>query len=185
MWQFFGLSQKRRLVADEIKTMTDIEGLTVVLIDMQGRFVENLRGRVRREIISAQQQVISACAERDIPIVILEYDKFYGKHESTILCLTKMLETVPRKTTIMKFDDDGFIGTGLNEVLEEFSTESLLLMGINADACVFETARSAVDLVYKIITSEKLIASKGLSTIQSECKEWYMQNGCLIEARAS
>ena len=185
MWQLhrlFRFFQKKPapVTTDEIEALMDLEGLTVVLIDMQAPFVRRVRKRVRARIISTQQQVISACIERDVPIVVLEY----VNHGRTIHKLREVLERVPRKVFITKSNDDGFEEDGLREALEVFGNKTLLLMGVNADACVLKTAKSAVDLGYRVQTSENLIASGNSIIFHLNYKEWYLQNGCFIKATA-
>ncbi len=146
----------------------------VLLIDMQDRFVGKLKTNVRTKLIEAQLQVIRDCANRNIPVIILEY---HGR-EKTISKLADDLDAIERKTVICKPCDDGFKRTRLDETLRYIGARSLLLMGINAHACVLETAQSAVKKGYKVITSEDLIADAYHDEILDEGREWYEANGC-------
>lgn len=152
-----------------------LEAPAVVLIDMQTDFVENLLESVRRSLIPAQVDVLGQCAERDIPVIVLE---FYG-HGNTIKPVRKALKRVRRKKFITKYTDDGFDGTGLKAVLDSSDVKSLLLIGINAHACVLATAESGILLGYKVRTSEVLIADGNEYEIKPGAREWYVENGCL------
>jgi len=160
----------------EIDIVRHTKNLTVVLIDMQKYYTSNLTKKEYRKIVSAQKQVIIACVEFNVPIVVLEYDS----RGSTIPSLSKELELHQRTTIIKKPQDDGFVKTNLDDVLKDLDSRPLLLMGVNASGCVLKTAVTAVSLEYKVLTSENLIADKRFETISHTCQKWFSENGCFI-----
>lgn len=148
---------------------------TAVLIDMQSGFVGGLRRGALPRILKSQIKVLGQCVEENIPTVVLEY----RGHGKTIDELAAVLSQVPRTRTIIKSNDDGFENTTLHKTLRSWGSQNLLLMGINAEACVKETAQSALRLNYAIATSSKLIA--GMSHHDKEdCIPWYSENGTLV-----
>lgn len=155
------------------------ESLAVVLVDMQPYFTAHLLGEVMQKTVREQERIIRACVAEDMPLIVLEYEGC-GK---TIESLEEEIRKVPRVTVINKGWDDGFRGTNLDAVLTCLGATSLLFMGINGNACVFGTARSAVRLGYKIFTSENLIADGQSASLWSikESREWYVLNGVFCE----
>ncbi|MFA6408432.1 MAG: isochorismatase family protein [Candidatus Paceibacterota bacterium] len=154
-------------------------GLTAVLVDMQKGFIrENSHARLRK-IISAQIDVIrGVCVSHDIPLIVLEY-RGQGR---TLEELEVEISCVKRVVRLIKRVNDGFYDGKLEEVLHRFRTGRLLLMGINASFCVMETAGTAIELGYEIVTAHTLTTN---TTSCSASKEsdisnalgWYERNG--------
>ncbi|TSC62985.1 MAG: hypothetical protein Athens041674_356 [Parcubacteria group bacterium Athens0416_74] len=157
---------------------TGLEKPGVVLIDMQPDFVSGLREYVTARVVHMQKLVLAECARLDIPAVALEY----RRHGATIPELAAALERVPRRNLIVKTNDDGFHGTDLKSVLTRFDVRSPVLMGINAHACVLQTADSGLRHGFAVKTSEDIIADQGSSGIYYSAKRWYEVNGCLLKA---
>ncbi|HET9172551.1 MAG TPA: cysteine hydrolase family protein [Actinospica sp.] len=55
-------------------------------------------------------------------------------------------ELVVRKTK-----DDGFVGTGLNELLHRYDVDRLIVCGVQSEMCVGATARGALERGYRVI----------------------------------
>ena len=79
---------------------------------------------------------------------------------------------------IEKQYNDGFSGTDLKDTLEKMGAKRLLLMGINSDSCVRETADSALKFGFKIVTSKDVIASRNTNGIF-----WYKRNGGVLPVK--
>lgn len=172
---------QRRIASGAMTPFDHFQGLDkpgVVLIDMQPDFVAGLREYVTARIVHMQQHVLDECARLDIPVVVLEY----RKQGATIPELAAALERVQRRRLIEKPDDDGFCRTELNDVLTGFDVRSLVLMGINAHACVLKTAASGLSNGFVVKTSEDVIADEGRSGIFYDAKRWYENHGCLLKA---
>ena len=152
----------------------------VVLIDMQSRFIEQLKGGVAEHLMTAQLQVLAHCAARDIPLVVLEYDGF----GLTVEPLQGAIRRVLRHTFVVKGTDDGFNTCQLYGVLQAYEAETILFMGINAEACVRDTAASALRHGYHIVTAEALIASACRARVRRSAFVWYKRNGVLFRGAA-
>lgn len=148
----------------------------VILVDMQCHFIGQIRHSAKSSLIKNQQRILQSCQENDIPICVLEY---IGSGE-TISRLAKKLKCVPRVRTIKKCHDDGFRDTELDRVLENWGVSNILLMGINAEYCVKETAKSALKHGYRIMTAPGLISGSAQHD-PTDCIEWYTRNGTLIQ----
>ncbi|MDB5225694.1 MAG: hypothetical protein JWL87_646 [Candidatus Adlerbacteria bacterium] len=129
--------------------------LAVLLIHMQKKFVSNLAKTTAPRLIRAQKRLIRACAEKDVPLVIVEY----ARRGPTIEALQEEIKKVPRVHRIKGRHDDGFQDSALHETLQTLGATELLLMGINASSCVLDTATTAIDIhMYKVVTVGELLA---------------------------
>jgi nicotinamidase-related amidase len=153
----------------------DSKNLVVLLIDMQDFYIDS---EEKKGLIPNQISVLEVCRGKDIPVIVVEYD---GCGETTSSLLEKIKEIPsPNVYKITKSSDNAFNRSELHDLLIKLEAETLLLMGINACACVFLTASNAVQLGYKIITSEGLIAGFCLSCRKGDESgryEWYKKNG--------
>lgn len=164
--------------------------LAVLLIDMHDSFLKEVAEEEREREIPYQLDVLNYCKDNNIPVIVLEYE-LYGE---TVPVLKKKVDSLPVKEYITKSYDDGFfklkpnikpfqsygrptklhdddfLKTELEDKLRAYGVDSILLMGINASGCVLKTAKSAVKLGFKIITSKDLIADP----------DWHVTGGIII-----
>lgn len=149
----------------------------VILVDMQETFVKNLRDGEADRIIPKQLEVLNYCNQFDIPVVVLEMRRWeFGETIDVLI-------TEARKNfkfhLIGKVYDDGFESTKLHTHLKKLGIKKVFLMGINADFCVIETARGAIDRGYKIITSKEVISGQSHHSPDNSIG-WFSSNGnCL------
>ncbi|WP_405899870.1 cysteine hydrolase [Streptomyces sp. NBC_00727] len=61
------------------------------------------------------------------------------------------VEPGPRESVIRKIRDDGFADTDLGAVLTEAGVESLAVCGVMSEMCVQATARTALELGYRVV----------------------------------
>ncbi len=160
----------------ELKPKTTLDKVdAVILVDMQKKFVPDIRKGRAEVIIRKQQEVIRACAEKDVPIVVLEYD-CCGK---TIKALKRELRKVPRVLYLKKYHDSGFIGTVLGELLFTWNARTLLLMGVNAQCCVRSTASDALRHGFTVVTAPDLISGTEYHDPHDDIR-WYQKNGSIL-----
>lgn len=146
----------------------------VLLIDMQPYFIDTDE---KKDLIPKQVSVLNA--SHDIPVIVVEYDG-KGRTEDQ---LNEVIRANHRNNhyTIIKSSDDAFTEAGLSKVLKEVQAKSLVLMGINACACVFRTAKSAVKKGYRIFISEDLIAGYCYRCDEEERRAWYREHSVYME----
>lgn len=158
--------------------MISKKGLVVILIDMQRHFLKLISDTKTLKIVAKQKQMIEFCIVNDIPLITLEYNDA----GETIPELKEQTKSVPRNIVIIKPDNDGFIYTNLHEKLKEMKAETLLLMGVYAEACVLATAMGAVKRKYKVITCKELMdgAANSLDRNFFRAVQWYKKNGKLF-----
>ena len=151
---------------------TDIEGLAVLLMDMQYYYVDT---REKKNLIPNQIAVIEFCADKNIPVVVI---KFAGCGP-IVKRLKDAVKKLPQENVlwVKKYYINGFHYTHLHEKLQAKNIRTLILMGVNAGLCVHVAGMSAIRLGYKIITSSDLIADYNGSSVSPE---WYIQNGIYV-----
>jgi nicotinamidase-related amidase len=154
-----------------------MSGLGVLLIDMQEDFLIEIDETERQKMIEQQKKILHACSLLDIPVIILEY----SNHGSTIEDLQKCLDSVVRTSTITKPRNDGFVRTKLDKQLRQLGVGKLLLMGVNASACVASTGKGGKRYGYEIITSLDLIADPP-DWEHNKSQDWYEENGLLAHS---
>jgi nicotinamidase-related amidase len=142
-----------------------------MIIDMQGCFVDDLYAVDKALLVESQTAILAYCAQEDIPVICVELIGCDG----TIGPLKRVLKTVPRAHTVRKIHTDSFSNSQVHETLQGFGAKKLLLMGLNASACVLATAKSAVRHGYPVITAENLIANPR-SCCGSKSRDWYQAN---------
>ena len=155
--------------------MVPTEGLAVCLIDMQTVHVMRLDSAVLYRLIQNQIKIIRVCAELDLPLFVLEADK-YGP---TLDELAQEIRKVKRCERIIKFYNDGFEGDILHDRLQVFGIKNFFATGINASYCVHETSRSAVDRGYNLYSADRAIADCNCASCRTFEKKraWYRRSG--------
>lgn len=179
VWHFIKIAIKVFIFPDDAdRTRERINpaidtGLTVVMVDMQEYFLSDLSKERVAKLIRHQKKVLEYCLKHDIPVVVLEY-AYCG---STIPELRKLVKKLRRKRFFLKQCDDGFesvIGS-LHDILQEWQTGKLIFMGVNATVCVRQTAESAKDKGYQVLTSPRLVEDSERG--KGSSMKWYVRNG--------
>ncbi len=156
-----------------------LDGLSLVLVDMQEYFLESFKKDVREELISNQLNFLKRMEKTEIPLAILEY----SGEGSTVEPLLSQAKLFQRNYFIEKSYNDGFEGTNLREKLHEWHTRSILLMGVNANFCVKETAESAREEGFGIVTSIELIGDHTVPICTYA--GWFQRNGVYFPSYAN
>lgn len=151
----------------------------VLLIDMQPTFVGQLRRGAAERIIPHQLRTIRRCAEKDIPLVIVEYRQI--EPESTLELLREAAADVPRRVTVVKDWDNAFADTDLATRLERWGTSTVFLMGINATACVRATANGARNRKIGVATSPNVIAGRHAHPEDDDIG-WFARAGSVVDS---
>lgn len=146
----------------------------LIVVDMQRTFLDNLDSKYREKLISNIVELLTLANKKKIPLIKLEYDIVGVPFVGTIDSIGSLFAPASSKTFV-KENSSGFTKTNLHEYLQSLGIQEIILAGINANACVQDTAISALNRKYKVTTSFGLIASVwsgDLSFSRSNLK-WY------------
>jgi nicotinamidase-related amidase len=154
----------------------------VIIIDMQDFFLKNFPVSISNELIENQKHVINLCLKKKMPFVLLEYKAggiFRGK---TILKLEKIVKDSV-KEIIVKESNSGFTDTDLDKTLRNLNVGTVLLMGLNANGCIQDTAIGAIHRRYKVVTSAGIIASSSRKdlALSKRNERWFKKNTHFFE----
>ena len=147
---------------------------------MQMKFIQNDIEKV--EIIPNQISVLKFCVAKQIPVVVFEY----LENGITIKEINDVLKKKKDAQVyyLQKKYDDAFYNPTLSKILKSFATKTILIMGINAGFCVYETTKTAIKKGYQVTTSKDLIAGYKSPKEKSPCPcvSWYKKNTIFFDS---
>lgn len=152
-------------------------GVSALVIDMQPTYLDLIRLPERTALIESQLEMLNIFAEERIPVMAIEY---VGR-EKTSEFLRPAIEAVPQHKYLEKVADDGFDRTSLTELLLDWHTERLVIMGVLASCCVLTTAQSAVENGFEIYVARQLIADTQKLEYDRDGLDWLRTNGVFTE----
>ena len=154
--------------------------IAVVLIDMQAFFLKDFSSSVRNTLIKNQSYVIKICVAKKLPFIVLEYKTNGISRGKIIKSLDREIKN-GHKDIFIKENNSGFAQTKLESILKESGIKTLLLMGVNANGCVQDTAIGALHRGFNVVTSEGLIASSSRNDLElsKRNRDWYLKNTIL------
>ena len=158
------------------------KGLAVILIDMQDFFLNNFSSATRNYLINEQSKILDLCVNENIPLVVFEYKAGGVNRGKTTPKLEKKIRKISQEI-IIKENNSAFTKTHLDKILKGLKVKRILLMGINANGCVQDTAIAAIHRGYKVITSSELMASASVGKLGLSKRniKWYAENTDLFE----
>lgn len=163
-------------------------GIVAIVVDMQEVYVngrtelngfadvngcsvsKGIREGAKEEIVPRQQAILRQCADYNIPVINIEYKP--SRHGDTIPEIQEYLDALPTYYTMIKFHDNAFEDSPLDELLTLMGAHTLVLMGVNAEACVKETTMGAMRHKYQVMTSGEVLAGKESHSRDNGAK-WY------------
>jgi nicotinamidase-related amidase len=150
--------------------------LVVLLIDMQKTFVNN---KEKKALIPRQIEILRACKNAGVPLIVVEY-KDEGETLEPIKKEFAEFESIHKITKPL---DDAFVGTMLEDLLQKIGAQKLLVMGVNACKCVYDTVSHAIQLGYEVALSNDLIAGycNGPGCEPEFRQDWYRKNTHFFE----
>jgi|APSaa5957512622_1039677.scaffolds.fasta_scaffold39586_2 nicotinamidase-related amidase len=152
------------------------ERVAGVVIDMQGESYLNGHdsGSVDK-MVQSQISVLDYFASNNIPVVNFR-NRFQLKDTGPVL--PEILEVVGKNSkpkNLVKESNSGFTNSLFEDHLSECNRDHLILMGVNAYACVKETAEDALKKGYRFSVSWDLVGNpKNIS--QYDSFSWFFWN---------
>ncbi len=160
----------------------NLKNLAVIIVDMQDFFLKNFNTDIKRKLISNQIEIIDFCVKNKVPFIITEYKCrgiFRGKTINKIQSKLKEVKT----QKIIKLHNSGFTKTNLDQILNDLKIKKLLIIGINANACVQDTTIGARHRGYKIFVSKGVMAcsSRKDFELSKRNEKWFEKNTTLFK----
>lgn len=132
----------------------------ILVVDMQDYFLRAFKEGSREELIENHVDLLIEANEKSIPVAAVKYGN--GPNMQFTEAILETIEEMRTKEIIIKNGDDSFYNTSLERVLRTWSSNSLIIGGVNANACVKDTAETAkkkvtVSQVQKIFLVKDLL----------------------------
>ena len=143
-----------------------MEKPAVVIIDMQTFYMEGIPHI--DTIVENQQRVIRQCLRQGLPMAVLEY----GGESKTVTELVSLVDLSSFKGYFTKVCDDGFTNFDFVFHLGLWKRMSILFMGVDAGYCVLDTAKSAYNWGYDVLSAECLIGGN-----VDKARPWFLEKG--------
>ncbi len=115
----------------------------VIIVDMQKFFLNNFTPKNRGLLIANQIEVIKLCVKKKLPFIIFEY-KCRGIFRGKLISQINNIIKNSYRETLIKESNSGFTKTNLDSILKNLKIKNILIMGINANGCVQDTAIGAI-----------------------------------------
>lgn len=140
----------------------DTSKFAVVIVDMQPTFLGKILEGEKTDLIRNQLALLERCLLSDIPVIAFEgQDERDINYVETIPELKSRIKQLKRKQFFEKEHYDGFTYyPEVDKQLTSWGVKTLCFTGINAMACVMETADGALNQGYRILTAEDLLADR-------------------------
>lgn len=154
----------------------------LIIVDMQDFFLQHFSPATKKELIENQLKIIDLCIKNNLPIVALEY-KCRGVFRGETINVLKKRIAKAQSVTIIKERNSGFTQTNLEEVLKNLKVKNIILMGVNANGCVQDTAIGAIHRGYQVITSFGIMASASRKDmcLSKKNEDWFIKNTFYFE----
>ncbi len=151
--------------------------VAVVVVDMQSFFLKNVNHLVKVKLLKNQSEILIWSSKNKMPTIFLEYGDegiSRGKTNSVLINSSDGKFT----SSLVKNSNSGFTGTNLDKVLNNFGVSKIILMGINANGCVQDTAIGAIRRNYQVCTADGIIANSHCldMNLSVKNKKWYQEN---------
>jgi len=171
------ISKLKRIVTGQVQEKLvnyKCKNLSILLIDVQSGFTDDLNKKDLDEILTAEKVILQEAIKYSIPVAVLEFKGEY----STLPVLRKLIARTKHKY-IRKIKNDGFTTIQLDKKLQYWQTKKIIVTGLNANYCVRSTVNSGMKK-YQMISSIDLVNSieehKNKSSDHLEGLNWLKQN---------
>lgn len=159
------------------------KNVALILVDMQDFFLKNFSPVIKRNLITRQGYVIDLCIRKNVPLIVLEYKAGGIDRGKTTPALEQKIRKA-KQEIIIKENNSGFTKTTLHEILKGLGIKEIVLMGVNANGCVQDTAIGALHRGYKVVTCLETMASASRkdAELSKRNRDWFRSNTTLLES---
>ena len=127
----------------------------LIVVDVQAAFVLGPRAVVGAEPLVENIRLLLCRARATGALVIhLQNDGADGAPDEPGTAgweLALPVQMGDTELVVRKTKDDGFVGTGLKELLHRYDVDRLVVCGVQSEMCVGATARGALERGYRVV----------------------------------
>ncbi|MFA6460793.1 MAG: isochorismatase family protein [Candidatus Woesearchaeota archaeon] len=145
----------------------------VTIVDMQDEFLSNLSSEDVERMVDNQLRVLDRCRDASLSVGVLEYDRL----GTTLSSLKRAVNKIHSSRYFIKVHDDGFSDDQFRRWMKGTKDQPVLLMGVNASACLVITAYSGYGYGHKPVTAECLIGDEFGLTRLLRTGAWFERYG--------
>lgn len=175
-----------------------VEPQCLILVDLQRSFVEGETAVPRTvELLKAARVQLKNARRAGAVVVHLQNDGTAATLDEPGTWEWELLLTPePTEVVIRKSEDCGFTGTNLEDVLQARGVTDISICGLMSEMCVAATARTAVQLGYRVVLAHDSHATYPVpaygpdedgvpAELAARVAEWSLGDSILIPARGT
>lgn len=133
--------------------MLNTDDTLILIIDIQEKLVNMLEDK---SITAKAAKLLKAARILDVPVIITEqYPKGLGATVEELKQETTDKTVFFEKTAMSALQEPGF-----KELLQEYNRKNILVCGIEAHVCVYQTISDLINIGYKTEVMQDIIASR-------------------------
>lgn len=157
----------------------DTSQFGVVIVDMQLGYLNRLTPQSKEFLIQNHLDFLKQSRKFDIPLIVFEcQDSRSVNYHGTIPILREEIKKSRRYAFFEKEHEDGITYyLGPQNKITEWNLETLCITGVNAAACVMETAEGALNQDCKILTAINLIGDRLGEGGITHAEKWFKEKG--------
>jgi len=158
------------------KPVPQVRVPAVMVVDMQTMFLNQLATHVREKLVTAHERLLRVCAEKDIPVIVAELER-YGE---TAPDVRQLLKSVPRVDRVTKPGNSVFSANETLTLLSGYGANTIILCGVNASFCVWETAKDARTGGYYVAVDADCMLDTQENRLPEKVRRKYSREGMLV-----
>ena len=135
------------VLASALQFATAQNEYALLVIDIQNFYFPGGRSNLVEPEKAAEQALIAIRAARMTgnPVIYIQHKSATGME------INEMVKPMPGEKIFIKEEVNSFLGTGLNEYIDDLAVDSLVICGMQTHMCVEAAVRAAHDYGYVVV----------------------------------
>lgn len=146
------------VLASALQFATAQNEYALLVIDIQNFYFPGGRSNLVEPEKAAEQALIAIRAARMTgnPVIYIQHKSATGME------INEMVKPMPGEKIFIKEEVNSFLGTGLNEYIDDLAVDSLVICGMQTHMCVEAAVRAAHDYGYVVVLLHDACATRNL-----------------------